>query len=138
MNFELTDKPAMADVDYLGAGLDAHGAAIVPPRKKRDIGVFVRDENGRVLAGMAGVTYWNWLHIKLLWVDDSLRGQGIGRRLMQMAEVEAVERGCHSAMVDTHSFQAEEFYVALGYEVFGRLQDFPMGHQRIYLQKSLP
>jgi ribosomal protein S18 acetylase RimI-like enzyme len=98
--------------------------------------VFVR-ENGRILAGLYGATYWDWLHIKLLWVDKSLRGQGIGQRLMQMAEAEAVQRGCHAALVDTHSFQAEGFYARLGYEVFGRLEDFPLGHQRIYLQKRL-
>jgi GNAT superfamily N-acetyltransferase len=136
MDFEITDRPETADIQTVVNGLDAHAEEMTPPRAKRDIGVFVR-ENGRLIAGLYGATYWNWLHIKLLWVDDSLRGRGIGRQLMQAAEAEAIQRGCHGAMVDTHSFQAEGFYTQLGYEVFGRLEDFPPSHQRIYLQKSL-
>jgi GNAT superfamily N-acetyltransferase len=136
MDFELTDRPKAADLETLADGLDAHAADITPPRNKQDVAVFVR-ENGRILAGLYGATYWDWLHIKLLWVDESLRGQGVGQRLMQMAEAEAAQRGCHAALVDTHSFQAEGFYARLGYEVFGRLEDFPLGHQRIYLQKRL-
>lgn len=137
MNFELMDKLETADLDSLAHGLDTHALGFASERAKRDIGVFVREENGRILAGLSGATYWDWLHIKMLWVDESLRGQGVGGQLMQMAEAEAIKRGCHSAMVDTHSFQAEGFYVGLGYEVFGRLQDFPIGHERIYLRKQL-
>ena len=136
MDFELTDRPKTADLASLANGLDTHAEEVTTPRAQRHIGVFVR-ENGRLLAGLSGATYWNWLHIKMLWVDDSLRGQGIGRQLMQVAEAEAIQRGCRAAMVDTHSFQAEGFYTQLGYEVFGRLEDFPSGHQRIYLQKRL-
>ena len=52
------------------------------------------------------------------------------------AEMRALERGCHSAWVDTFSFQAPGFYPRLGYEVFGEL-DYPPGHKRIFLQKRL-
>ncbi len=63
-------------------------------------------------------------------------GKGIGRRLMGDAEMRALERGCHSAWVDTFSFQAPGFYPRLGYTVFGEL-DYPPGHKRIFLQKRL-
>ena len=52
------------------------------------------------------------------------------------AEARALERGCHSAWVDTFSFQAPGFYPKLGYTVFGEL-DYPPGHKRIFLQKRL-
>ena len=136
MDFEVTATPETADLITLVEGLNAYAEGMAPPRIKQDIGIFVR-ENGRLVAGLYGATYWNWLHIKLLWVDDALRGRGIGRQLMQVAETEAIQRGCHAALVDTHSFQAEGFYTQLGYEVFGRLEDFPPRHQRVYLQKRL-
>ena len=68
-------------------------------------------------------------------MSDALRGKGIGRKLMADAEARALERGCHSAWVDTFSFQAPGFYPKLGYEVFGEL-DYPP-HKRIFLQKRL-
>jgi len=60
-------------------------------------------------AGLAGETYSGWLFIRYLWVSDALRGQGIRRKLMGGAEARALERGCHSAWVDTFSFQAPGF-----------------------------
>jgi hypothetical protein len=55
---------------------------------------------------------------------------------MGCAEGRAVERGCHSAWVDTFSFQAPGFYRKLGYEVFGEL-DYPPEHKRFFLRKRL-
>ena len=89
-----------------------------------------------IVAGLGGETYSGWLFIRYLWVSDALRGKGIGRELMGSAEARALERGCHSAWVDTFSFQAPGFYPKLGYQVFGEL-DYPPGHKRIFLQKRL-
>ncbi|MEN5204511.1 hypothetical protein ABE473_08640 [Stenotrophomonas sp. TWI700] len=45
--------------------------------------------------------------------------------------------GAHAVTPDTFSWQAEGFYLKQGYEVFGRLQAFPPGRQRLYLRKRL-
>jgi GNAT superfamily N-acetyltransferase len=68
--------------------------------------------------------------------SDALRGTGIGRALIGAAERRALERGCHSAWVDTFSFQAPGFYRKLGYKPFGEL-DYPPDFKRIFLQKRL-
>ena len=69
-------------------------------------------------------------------ISDILRGRGVGRELMDRAEVRARERGCHSAWLDTFSFQARGFYEKLGYEEFGQL-DYPPDHHRHFMQKRL-
>lgn len=90
----------------------------------------------RVVGGLIGSTNWNWLSIKYLWVDEALRGKGVGKQLVEAAEARAKEqRGCIGAHVDTHSFQAKGFYIKLGFEVFGEIDDYPIGHTRIYLKK---
>src|ERR1700722_18293136 len=85
---------------------------------------------------VGGRNLLGWLFIRYLWVSEALRGKGIGRELMAGAEGRARERGCHSAYVDTFSFQGPGFYPKLGYQVFGEL-DYPPGHKRIFLRKRL-
>ena len=82
-----------------------------------------------IVAGLSGETYCGWLVIKYLWVRDDLRRRGVGSELMAYAEARVVERGCHSAWLDTFSFQARAFYERLGYEEFVAL-DYPPTHKR--------
>lgn len=99
--------------------------------------IFLRDEKSKIVGGLVGRTIWGWLEVKDLWVESHLRGLGFGTRLMQRAETEARARNCHAAMLDTFSFQALDFYHKLAYVVFGKLDDFPRGHTRYFLRKSL-
>jgi GNAT superfamily N-acetyltransferase len=133
---DIEDQPADADVEVLSNGLEAFNESRWPGHQAwRRLAIFARDGES-IAAGLEGETYSGWLFIRYLWVSDGLRGQGIGRELMGAAERRAFERGCHSAWVDTFSFQAPGFYRKLGYEAFGEL-DYPPGHRRFFLQKRL-
>ena len=130
------DAPADADVDVLPHGLEAYNESQWPQHPPwRPMAIFLR-EGTRIAAGLAGDTYCGWLFVKYLWVSDGLRGRGVGRELMARAETLARDRGCHSAWLDTFSFQARGFYEKLGYEEFGKL-DYPPGHSRHFMRKSL-
>jgi GNAT superfamily N-acetyltransferase len=107
------------------------------PDRYTPLNVFARTQDGEVVAGLLAETYWNWLHVRILWIDDEYRGSGLGKRLLMEAEKESLRRGCRNAHLDTHDFQAETFYKKNGYEVFGILDDLPQGYKRIYLKKRL-
>ncbi len=97
-----------------------------------------RNENGTIIGGvLAGIGYWNGLEIQALWVKEEYRKKGIGKQILQHIECIAVEKGAVISMLDTFDFQAEGFYVKNGYKVVGRIDNFPKGHQRIYLSKTL-
>jgi GNAT superfamily N-acetyltransferase len=130
------DAPDEADVEVLPYALEAHNEGRWPQHPTwQPLAIFLRDET-RIVAGLAGETYCGWLHVKYLWVSEGLRGRGVGRELMVRAEVLARERGCHSAYLDTFSFQARGFYEKLGYEEFGRL-DYPPDHHKHFMRKGL-
>jgi len=130
------DAPDEADVEVLPHALEAYNESRWPQHAPwKPLAIFVR-EGAQIVAGLAGETYCGWLFVKYLWVSEELRSKGVGRKLMGRAEALAIERGCHSAWLDTFSFQARGFYEKLGYEEFGRL-DYPPDHQRHFLRKRL-
>jgi GNAT superfamily N-acetyltransferase len=135
---ELTSDPSEEDVRSLEEGLDRFNRdhPLGADRTKVPIAVWAR-RDGRVLGGAHGDTHYGWLYLSLLWVDEALRGQGLGRRLVERFEAEAVTRGCHGCWVDTYGFQAPGFYERLGYREFGRLEDFPLGSARHFFWKPL-
>src|SRR5436190_19206714 len=51
------------------------------------------DATGQTIGGLVGESFWNALHVEVLWVADEYRGRGHGTRLMQKAEIEARSRG---------------------------------------------
>ena len=103
----------------------------------KPIFLFLRDRQGKVVGGLDGFMGLGWLNIGTLWVAEKLRGQGYGKKLVLAAEQKAVQHGCKSAYLFTYSFQNPEFYLHIGYEIFGKLEDFPPNHSRYFLNKKL-
>ena len=89
-----------------------------------------------VSASTRGVTNMGLVEIRGFWVDEALRGHGIGSAMMAALEAEAMRRGCTRAALDTYSWQALDFYTRLGFVEFGKL-DYPNGVSRHYLVKDL-
>jgi len=136
LSLSVEDRPSEADVEVLPNGLEAFNEQQWPGHQPwQPLGVFLR-RDGRILGGLAGETYAGWLFIRYLWLEETLRRQRLGATLLREAEQRAVERGCHSAFVDSFSFQAPGFYRKQGYTEFGRLPYPPRG-ERVFLQKRL-
>ena len=108
-----------------------------PPYEATPLTVLAKSEDGFLLGGLTGKTFWNWLYIDMLWVAKEARHQGLGARLVHMAEEKARQRGCSDAYLWTESFQGPNFYPKLGYQRFVTKEDFPSGHQRIGFMKRL-
>ena len=56
---------------------------------------------------------------------------------MRAAEAEAIRRGCVVMRVNTHTFQAPDFYPSLGYTEIGSSADTPVGHGEVFFAKRL-
>jgi len=103
-----------------------------------EIALFLRDSNNRIRGGVLGDVWGGWLHVHILWIEGTFRGSGKGVELMLAVEAEARELGCRYVHLDSHSFQAPDFYKQkLGYEEFGVLDDAPLGHSQHFMWKRL-
>jgi GNAT superfamily N-acetyltransferase len=136
LSLSVEDRPAAADCEAINDALTEFNRPFLRDPVFGRIGVFVRNETRTVVAGLDASFYAGWMFVSNLWVHAELRRRGVGRRLLQEAERRALARGCHSAWLDTFSFQAPGFYQRLGYEVFGTL-DYPPDHRRFFLRKRL-
>ena len=129
--------PAEGDVATVVDGLRSFNEAVIGERGFVPLGVFARDDAGRVLGGLVGRIAWRWLYVEKFWLPDALRGKGLGSRLLSEAERWAAEHGCIGCSLDTLDFQALPFYQKQGYELFGTLEGFPPRGRQYYLRKDL-
>ncbi len=103
-----------------------------------EVAIFLRDSHSRIRGGLLGDVWGGWLHVHILWIEESFRGGGYGIQLMKDAEDEGRSLGCRYVHLDSHSFQAPAFYKEkLGYEDFGVLEDAPIGHKQHFMWKRL-
>ena len=133
MNFNPSEK----EIEFVSSALAKFNDEKVGPDNHELLNIVEYDEAKNVIAGILGGTYWGWMHIDILWVDEKHRKAGLGSKLLNAAEEEAKKRGCHSVHVDTMSWQAPDFYKKLGYKVISELDDIPTGNKKFHLIKDL-
>ncbi|MDB5370114.1 MAG: putative acetyltransferase [Roseomonas sp.] len=136
MPFELIEDRLGPEAQAVGDGLSAHRtAALGFPVTSQPICLVHRDETGRILAGLVGEVVLTWFAIEKFWVDESLRGQGLGSRMLAEAEAAARERGAVGVHLHTNSFQAPAFYRRHGFTEMACLEGRPAGHRRYWFAR---
>ena len=133
----MNDKPTEHEIAYVRESLMQFNEVRVGADGHTPLNLVEYGADGTVIGGLLGGTYWGWMYVDILWVDEKHRQKGIGSKLLAEAEREAMRRGCHHVHLDTMSWQAPDFYQKHGYEVIGILPDIPSGHQKYLLQKAL-
>ncbi|MDB5538291.1 MAG: putative acetyltransferase, family [Devosia sp.] len=130
--------PAPTEIDRVVHPLVAHNSALVGRTQFQPFLISLPDPTTGESAGdLAGYVDYDWLIIQFVFIPEHLRRRGHGRALMQRAEAFARERGLIGIWLDTFSFQTPAFYEALGYAVFGTIEDHPRGSRRHFMQKRL-
>lgn len=137
LRIERSQNPTDEERQAILLPLRAYNAAKAGVSTQEPVALLVRDESGEILGGLYGRVFYQWMYIDLLSVPEQARGQGMGTKLMQMAEDLAREKECIGIWLDTFDFQAPEFYRKLGYSELGQIADYPPGHKRFFFQKRL-
>lgn len=135
LRITIAENPSEADRDAVLAPLRAYNSAHAGDPRIRPVAVLLTDEGGDQVGGLWGKCAYDWLCVELLAVPQEHRGGNYGRTLMDQAEGIARANGCIGIWLDTYEFQARGFYEKLGFEVFGTLDDHPIGQKRFFLRK---
>ena len=132
-----TTEPTPEQVQYLEDRIYEFNSGATGITDGAWLAIFVKDEHGRIVAGICGNTWGGCFEIRQFWVEDGRRKQGLGTRLLGAAENEARRRGCRQVLLMTFTFQAPAFYAKHGFEVVAVVDDHPRGHRNVLLRKRL-
>jgi ribosomal protein S18 acetylase RimI-like enzyme len=139
MKFELLESPSPEQLSELTSHFEAFMRQKIPnlPPQSEDKIFMVRvvDHSECLVGGVLANCYWNGLEIDTLWVEDSARGKGLGSSLVNQAESFGIENGAVVSFLKT--VEAKGFYEKLGYEVYGVLEDRPIGTVIYHMKKRL-
>jgi GNAT superfamily N-acetyltransferase len=134
----LTDAPDDDERAVITDGLRAYNEARAGCWDGRPLAILVRDpETEEVLGGLLGRTSLGLLRVDTFFLPEDLRRDGLGSRVLAMAEEEGRRRGCTRAVLSTLHFQAPGFYLKQGWEVAARIECEPPGHTRFFMTKKL-
>lgn len=127
-----------SDIDAIEDRIYDHNRLATGKSDAQGIAFVIRDHLQRIVAACAGYSWAGSSELKQLWVDETLRGRGYGRELLNAFETEAAKRGVAHIWVMTYDFQAPEFYEKAGFARMATFADWPTGHANIILRKALP
>lgn len=129
------------EITLVNNSLVDYNLSKVPPIREpyfTPINKVIKGERGEVLAGLISMIYgWDYLHIDILWVKEDCRTGGYGSALLKEAEKVAKEMGCKMITLETFEFQAKDFYLKNGYQIFGVLENCPFEYNTYYMKKNI-
>ncbi|MCB1114748.1 MAG: GNAT family N-acetyltransferase [Chlamydiia bacterium] len=117
MKFVQSDPPTREEELILYTGLYEQSKAKKGLKPLESFGIFIKDDDDKLLGGITGVRLYGCCHIDTLWLKPDLRGQGLGRKLVDKALSQAKDHGCTFSTVHTMDFEARPFYESLGFHV---------------------
>lgn len=137
MNFQVINEESPQLVDELVEGVRAFVHEQLGDETTLPLSVIARDDDGALMGGVSGRTIYGNFLIGVVWVDKKYRGTGLGRKLMQSAEIKAIGRGAKVSQLDTLSIQAPLFYQKLGFEIVGEVPEFTGSPARYFMMKRI-
>ena len=138
--FRIIPNPTDDEVKEFQKGLEAYdmeqtNGEINSP--KDWISLVLKDDEGNIVGGITTSTLFWTQYLEVLWVADKYRGLGYGRDLVQEAERLSKKNGCITSHVYTFSWQAPDFYQAIGYKLIATYEGYVDGITELILMKRL-
>lgn len=136
LNYCRVDEPTREDLDIISVGIRGWNRQALGDYDEDRFALLATDATGEIVGGAYATLKWGWLHVRSLWVHQDQRGRGVGSRLIAMAEEAASAAGVDKCRLETFDFQALDFYLKNGYQIFAWLEGSPADHTHYFLKKE--
>lgn len=134
------ENATQADFKYIIQKLNKYNSQKIdlkPHEFFEEILKCIKNSEHEVVGGISGdIELKCALHIKLFWISEAYRGKGLGKKLLENIELEGMKKGAKISYLETFGFQAREFYMKNGYEVFSQL-NYPDGNVIYFMKRQL-
>jgi ribosomal protein S18 acetylase RimI-like enzyme len=140
------DFREMTDVEYKRelVAFEEHSAAFNIPAETSERFGFVATDNGTYVGSSSGLaqkygeTYCDYFYLSDLLVEKAYRGNGYGKKLLNLLEEKIQALGITQIWTWTADYEAASFYLKQGYKTFVTFDNYyPSGHARVGLIKKL-
>jgi N-acetylglutamate synthase-like GNAT family acetyltransferase len=137
MNHKIISTDSEKTIKFLEDRIYEYNSSVLKKDNGNLFSFVIRNEDGKIIGGIAGWTWANACEITQLWIDESMRKAGLGKSLLESAETEAKQKGCNIILIKSYEFQAPHFYEKHGYIEKCVLQNFPEQYNYFLFTKSI-
>lgn len=143
------ESPVQPEVATLITALDAYLQSLYPPASNHLLGMPALQEEGVLFAvarNEAGICACGAVvpqaeagELKRMYVSPAMRGQGLGRALLDFLEQQAADRGMRVLRLETgiHQPEALRLYERAGYVRRGPFGDYLPDPLSVFMEKHL-
>lgn len=104
--------------------------------QEKEFNFLVYDDD-KLIGGAIGFIKYDWYFLDMLYIDEEYRKRNIGTSLINELENFARKEKLTGIRTDTWDFQAKGFYEKMGFKLFGKLKDCPLGTINYFFEKKL-
>ncbi|MBS0287557.1 MAG: GNAT family N-acetyltransferase [Proteobacteria bacterium] len=128
------------EIDWVESQINNYNRELLdfPGEPETLMNYYIKD-NDEVIAGINSCFYFGeFLWINVLFVKEQYRGKGIGKLLLSKVEDIAKAKGAKLSHLHAFEFDnVKEFYLRLGYEIYGVMDDCPAKFKHYFFKKHL-
>jgi GNAT superfamily N-acetyltransferase len=137
--FTITTEPTEEEMKVFQDGLEEYNMSQTAREFNSPqpwLSLVLKDHEGTIVGGILTSTLYWTQYLEVLWVDKKYRGLGYGRDLINEAHRLAKKQGCVSSHTYTFSWQAPDFYQAVGYKLIATYDGYVGGIKEYILMKK--
>ena len=122
---------------YLSEAITRYGIDQLKGESPRKQYYSLKNHENIIVGGIMGYATLNMFFISHLYVNESVRNQGLGQKLLIAIENSATKLGCNLLRLNTLNEQTGNLYARAGFKETIRINNYMNGFDLVYYHKPI-